>query len=75
MPIYIYETPRKQGKHIEVLQSMKEEHTYKDEEGVEWRRVFFKLRTKTQTGKYRPLETKNDFMNKKQQETREVWGT
>jgi predicted nucleic acid-binding Zn ribbon protein len=61
MPIYIYEHPET-GEHIEVLQSMKEEHTYKDEEGVEWRRVFLSSELNT-TGNIDPWN-KNDFMNK-----------
>lgn len=39
MPVYIYEHP-KNGKRIEVVQSVRQEHTYVDEKGVRWNRVF-----------------------------------
>tara|TARA_B110000483_G_C17840565_1_gene406414 strand:- start:22 stop:360 length:339 start_codon:yes stop_codon:yes gene_type:complete len=39
MPIYVYEHP-KTGKTIEVIQSMKEDHSYKDKSGLKWNRVF-----------------------------------
>lgn len=39
MPIYIYKHPKKE-EYIEVIQSMKEEHVYFDEAGLEWKRVF-----------------------------------
>jgi hypothetical protein len=39
MPRYEYEHP-KTKKRIEVLQTMREEHKYFDEKGVEWNRVF-----------------------------------
>jgi hypothetical protein len=39
MPCYVFEHPTTR-EVIEVVQSMKEEHVYVDEEGVEWDRVF-----------------------------------
>ena len=39
MPLYIFEHPRTKVT-IEVLQSMKDDHVYIDEEGVKWNRVF-----------------------------------
>ena len=39
MPIYEYQHPCTL-EIIEVIQSMKDEHTYVDEAGVEWKRVF-----------------------------------
>lgn len=37
MPIYIYKHPEKE-KYIEVIQSMKDDHVYFDEDGLEWKR-------------------------------------
>ena len=39
MPLYLYRHPETE-EVIEVLQSMKDEHVYFDEEGVEWKRVW-----------------------------------
>lgn len=39
MPLYTYENP-KTGETIDVLQGMNDEHTYIDENGLEWKRVF-----------------------------------
>lgn len=39
MPIYIFKHPEKE-EYIEILQSMNEEHSYIDEKGIEWKRVF-----------------------------------
>lgn len=39
MPLYTYENP-KTGETIDVLQGMSEEHSYTDENGLEWKRVF-----------------------------------
>lgn len=39
MPIYIYKHPTK-DQHIEVIQSMKEEHVYFDEDNLQWQRVW-----------------------------------
>ena len=39
MPCYVFEHP-KTGQTIEVIQSVKEEHVYVDEDGTEWNRVF-----------------------------------
>ena len=39
MPIYIYQHPKSE-KYIEVFQGMNEDHTYFDEDGLEWKRVF-----------------------------------
>lgn len=39
MPLYTYENP-KTGETIDVLQGMNEKHTYIDENGLEWKRVF-----------------------------------
>lgn len=40
MPLYIFQHPET-GEEIEVVQSMKDEHTYIDHAGVQWDRVFF----------------------------------
>lgn len=37
--IYVYEHPET-GKQIEVIQGMNDPHTYTDEKGVSWNRVF-----------------------------------
>lgn len=39
MPLYTYENP-KTGETIDILQGMNEKHTYIDENGLEWKRVF-----------------------------------
>ena len=39
MPLYTYENP-KNGKTIEVLQTMSESHAYTDSDGLVWKRVF-----------------------------------
>jgi len=39
MPIYVFQNPLTY-ELIEIIQSMNEEHTYKDETGLEWNRVF-----------------------------------
>lgn len=40
MPIYIYQNPKTE-EYIEVVQSMKDEHVYVDENDLEWSRVWF----------------------------------
>tara|TARA_B110000495_G_scaffold90411_1_gene78086 strand:+ start:891 stop:1280 length:390 start_codon:yes stop_codon:yes gene_type:complete len=37
MPTYVYKHPEKE-EYIEVIQSMNEDHTYFDKEGLEWKR-------------------------------------
>ena len=39
MPIYLFENP-KTGETVEVIQGMKDRHTFIDDQGVEWVRVF-----------------------------------
>ena len=39
MPLYTYENP-KTGETVDVLQGMSEKHSYTDENGLEWQRVF-----------------------------------
>lgn len=39
MPIYTFKNPETQ-EQIEVVQKMKEEHTYVDENGLQWERVW-----------------------------------
>lgn len=39
MPQYIYRHPEK-DEYVEIFQHMKDEHSYSDEDGVKWRRVF-----------------------------------
>ena len=39
MPIYTYKHPEKE-EYIEIFQSMNEEHSYKCEKGLQWKRVF-----------------------------------
>lgn len=38
MPTYIYKHPE-EDRYVEVIQSMNEDHTYFDPDGVEWKRV------------------------------------
>jgi hypothetical protein len=40
MPVYLYQHPET-GDTIEVVQKMKDEHIYVDDDGTEWNRVFF----------------------------------
>jgi hypothetical protein len=40
MPLYTYQHP-KTGKTIDVVQSMNDQHVYFDENGTEWKRVFY----------------------------------
>lgn len=40
MPIYIFKNPNKE-EYIEIVQSMNEEHSYSDNSGVKWERVFY----------------------------------
>jgi hypothetical protein len=60
-PLYTYENP-KTKKRIDVVQSMREEHVYIDEKGVEWKRVFTIPQASIDT-KINP-ESANDFINK-----------
>lgn len=39
MPTYVFQNPLTK-EFIEVIQSMNEEHIYKDESGLKWNRVF-----------------------------------
>ena len=39
MPLYIYKHPNKE-EYEEVFQSMNEEHSYSDKEGIKWQRQF-----------------------------------
>jgi len=39
MPVYIYKHPQK-NEYIEVVQSMQDKHTYTDNEGLQWQRVW-----------------------------------
>jgi hypothetical protein len=40
MPCYVFEHP-KTGEQKEIIQSVKDKHSYVDEEGVKWNRVWF----------------------------------
>jgi len=40
MPIYVYQNPVTE-EYVEVVQGMNDDHSYIDEEGVQWRRIFF----------------------------------
>ena len=42
MPLYTFEHPDSDGRgpFIDVIQSMKDNHEYADEDGVKWKRVF-----------------------------------
>jgi len=61
MPLYIYKNPQT-GELIELVQSMKDEHVYFDENGLEWKRVFQSSQLNTQ-GSIDPWNS-NDFVNK-----------
>jgi hypothetical protein len=39
MPIYTYEHPET-GETVDIVQTMSEEHSYTDENGLKWKRVF-----------------------------------
>ena len=39
MPLYTYQHPETE-EHIDVIQSMKEDHIYIDDTGLKWKRVF-----------------------------------
>ena len=39
MPLYLFEHPETK-EVVEVLQGMNDEHTYHDDEGLEWKRLF-----------------------------------
>ena len=51
MAIYIYKHPETR-EHKEVIQGMNEEHTYIDESGLKWKRVF--------TSPHASIDTKDD---------------
>ena len=61
MPIYLYENPET-NEVIEVVQGISEEHKFKNEDGLEYKRVF--------TVPHASIDTKidphssNDFLNK-----------
>ena len=61
MPNYIYQHPETK-EYIEVFQSMKEDHVYFDEDGIEWSRVLMAPQLNTEA----PIDAwnKGDFMNK-----------
>lgn len=40
MPLYTYEHPEN-GESIDVIQSMNDEHSYIDKQGLKWLRVFY----------------------------------
>ena len=60
MPIYSYQHPQTE-EYIEIYQKMDEEHTYFDEEGTEWKRVFSapNIGSNTQVDPF----SKEDFVN------------
>lgn len=39
MPLYTYKHPEKE-KYVDVVQSMNQDHTFTDEQGLQWERVF-----------------------------------
>lgn len=57
MPVYIYQNPNTQEVK-EIVQSMNEDHTYIDNKGLKWNRVFHSPETSIK-------DTKLDFRNKK----------
>jgi hypothetical protein len=40
MPLYTYEHPET-GEYIDVVQGMNDEHSYTDDKGVKWKRVYY----------------------------------
>jgi len=60
MPTYEYIHPDT-GETIEVVQKMKEDHIYIDEEGVEWERLFSAPNTAIDSAGMDPF-SKDDFM-------------
>lgn len=61
MPIYVYQNPET-SELIEVIQSMKDDHVYFDEKGLEWKRVFIPSQLKTEAS-IDPW-SQSDFVNK-----------
>ncbi len=68
MPLYVYQNP-KTSEYIEVLQSMKEEHIYIDENGLKWDRVF--LGAEISSTKICDPWSNSDFVN----QTKNMKGT
>ena len=48
MPLYLFKNP-KTSKTVEILQSMKEEHVFIDDDGLEWERVWLSPNTAIDT--------------------------
>jgi len=44
MPLYTYEHPEN-GKTLDLIQSMNEDHVFIDDKGVKWNRVFYAYST------------------------------
>jgi hypothetical protein len=49
MPTYVYKHPEEE-KYVEIIQTMKEDHVYFDEDGLEWKRVFTNPQLNTEAG-------------------------
>jgi len=60
MPIYLFQNP-KTKEVIEIMQSMKSEHTYIDENGTKWDRVFTVPNAAMDSGSLDPY-SKDDFL-------------
>lgn len=58
--IYIFQHPKTE-EYIEISQGMNEDHVYRDEEGVEWRRIF--TTPEVSASKICDPWNKNDFIN------------
>jgi hypothetical protein len=61
MPIYIYKHPEKE-EYIELVQSMKDEHIYTDNNGLKWDRVWLNPQLNTDSN-IDPFDN-NHFVNK-----------
>tara|TARA_R110002020_G_scaffold181523_1_gene376575 strand:- start:165 stop:536 length:372 start_codon:yes stop_codon:yes gene_type:complete len=60
MPFYIFQNPETQ-EVIEIMQSMKSEHTYVDEKGIKWDRIFTVPNAAMDSGGVDPY-SKEDFL-------------
>lgn len=61
MPLYLYRHPET-NETIEVVQGMNDEHTFFDEEGIEWKRVWTKPNASIDSS-VNPF-SENDFLKK-----------
>lgn len=63
MPVYIFKKPG-ENKYVEVFQKMKDPHTYEDESGKKWERVFTSPNANSNTQLVNANTTAEGFINK-----------